>query len=255
MSLISFSEIPTSSEQPLTIQAREEASREISSSFPLSNSISTSFHGFHQLQSSNNFWTPGEGDEPGKWNEKGLAVIFSSSGGRSNDQGRNAAIRNKIYEQDEKIEQLTRKKKKKKEKRQKKIEDVRSIESSFKVEEVKEEEFVNPFDVFPFAKEFQEKHPELLIEFAPPPEVPSFLAEANVICFNPWCKDHLTRAEPKEERREDPLTLHSLAKKMEALNKENKELHERFYKLEVNLCNLNDRIQQLESSSLANLVD
>lgn len=233
----------------MSLATRESGrlAREISS-FP-NVSRETSFFGNDQLVKKD-------------WNDSELSTIFSSSGGRSNGQGRNAAIRDKIYEQDEKIEHLTRalkekkKDKRKRKEREKKIEEARSIlestTSTFKVEEVKEE-CVNPFDIFPFAKEFQEKHPELIIEFAPPPEVPSFLAEDNVICFNPWCKDH-TKVE-EEEKREDPLTLHSLAKKMEALNNENKELHERFYKLEVSLCNLNDRIQQLESSSLAKLVD
>lgn len=244
-------------EKKMSLATRESGrlAREISSSFP-NISRETAFLGNHQL-SSNEFYTAGELDQPGSWNENGLSMIFSSSGGRSNGQGRNGAIRDKIYEQDEKIEHLTRalkekkKDKRKRKEREKKIEEARSIlestTSTFKVEEVKEE-CVNPFDIFPFAKEFKEKHPELIIEFAPPPEVPSFLAEDNVICFNPWCKDHLTRAEPKEEKREDPLTLHSLEKRVDILEKEKSEMLDLINRLE-------SRIQEMEPFFLKSLLD
>lgn len=133
--------------------------REISSSFP-SVSSETSFFGNHQLARKD-------------WEDNELSIIFSSSGGRSNGQGRNGAIRDKIYEQDEKIEQLTRalkekKEKKKAKKRQEMIENYWKEEKStttLKVEEVFEEKKKEEFhSIEEVVEDFKEKFPKLKIE-------------------------------------------------------------------------------------------
>lgn len=138
--------------------------RDISSSFP-NTSRETAFFGNHQLSTKN-------------WNDSDLSIIFSSSGGRSNGQGRNGAIREKIYAQESQIETLQNelnKKKEKKKQKKKQAEDQFLLEffvsdeatltkkeeekttSIISVEEIKEEEVkVNENETSPPKEDLEE---------------------------------------------------------------------------------------------------